>query len=142
MFICCLLCHRGNNLILCLRSPIPSGPSEYVGHYIVVVGYQREMIAYLDPALSSGPSFQISFPHFLVDIQWMPFETFESARKSLGTDEDILFCHKSSNIHDAPSFLRILTDNGSRFILLFLSSMFKSSYPYLQHQPNQRQRKE
>jgi hypothetical protein len=84
------------------------------------------------------PSLQVtsanpSFNDELLEIQWMTFSLFDSVRKSLGTDEDVLFCHKlivsqpSSRFLFVPSFFRSLTDNGERLVSSFFSLMFNLS---------------
>lgn len=57
----------------------------YQGHYIVLCGFdkQENKILYRNPSV-------------LNKVCSMPYESFESARKSFGTDEDVLFVYISS----------------------------------------------
>ena len=58
----------------------------YQGHFIVLIGYdqQKQIFIYRNPSLPSGSEKVISITKY---------EYFERARKSYGTDEDILFIY-------------------------------------------------
>ncbi|CAH1272504.1 GUCD1 [Branchiostoma lanceolatum] len=55
--------------------------SGYQGHFIVVCGYSEEGILYRNPGLAT-------------DLCCCTLQSFEDARKSYGTDEDILFVYQ------------------------------------------------
>ncbi|XP_078604307.1 protein GUCD1-like [Branchiostoma floridae x Branchiostoma japonicum] len=67
------------------KTPDKSDKSGYQGHFIVVCGYSEEGILYRNPGLAT-------------DLCCCTQQSFEDARKSYGTDEDILFVyqHKDS----------------------------------------------
>lgn len=58
----------------------------YQGHYIVACGYNmaEKKILYRNPTLANK-------------ICIMPFEDFDKARRSFGTDEDVIFVYKNKN---------------------------------------------
>ncbi|KAI8517952.1 guanylyl cyclase domain-containing protein 1 [Branchiostoma belcheri] len=58
-----------------------SDKSGYQGHFIVVCGYSEEGILYRNPGLAT-------------DLCCCSCQSFEDARKSYGTDEDILFVYQ------------------------------------------------
>lgn len=72
---------------VCLQSDDDEGVEDtehgYAGHFIVACGYnqEKEQIFYKNPARN-------------VDLCCCSFDNFDSARKSHGTDEDILFIHR------------------------------------------------
>eukprot|EP00347_Sterkiella_histriomuscorum_P006541 403352377 len=53
---------------------------EYLGHYLLLIGYDGESIIYLDPA--STP-----------DVKYITLPNFEICRKAQGTDQDTIFIH-------------------------------------------------
>ncbi|XP_019630768.1 PREDICTED: protein GUCD1-like [Branchiostoma belcheri] len=57
--------------------------SGYQGHFIVVCGYSEEGILYRNPGLAT-------------DLCCCSLQSFEDARKSYGTDEDILFVYQQA----------------------------------------------
>jgi hypothetical protein len=56
-----------------------------LGHYVVVFAADEveKSVGYLDPAISTGSV-------------WVSAATFDAARKSEGTDEDIILCYRKT----------------------------------------------
>lgn len=59
-----------------------SNNGNYCGHYIVLIGYDdsRELVFYRNPSSSNSFSFT-------------SYSSFECARRSFGTDEDLIFIY-------------------------------------------------
>ncbi|XP_065172524.1 protein GUCD1 [Atheta coriaria] len=83
--VACPVCKR-NRLSVELRKclPIPLPAPAYLGHFIVLCGYdlRSRAIYYRNPARHD---------HYCV----MSLETFEESRRAFGTDEDIIFIENS-----------------------------------------------
>jgi hypothetical protein len=61
--------------------------SNYTGHFIVIIGYDNnnKTIFYRDPAIANGDNSRLSYS---------TEDDVEKARKSFGTDQDILFIYR------------------------------------------------
>lgn len=72
----------------------------YQGHYIVLCGYdiERQKVFYRNPSFDDRKFFFITkFSNKLVDVTdvcQMSLSILEEARKSYGTDEDVIFIYK------------------------------------------------
>lgn len=57
--------------------------SNYMGHFIVLIGYDHEkrLMFYRNPAHT-------------MKLSYTNYDSFEEARKSFGTDQDILFIYR------------------------------------------------
>ncbi|EQC30870.1 hypothetical protein SDRG_11351 [Saprolegnia diclina VS20] len=66
-------------LTCCVQLPSSDG---FQGHFIVVTSISSRGVAYVDPASPAHPSC------------WMSLASFEAARKSHGTDEDLILIHQ------------------------------------------------
>ena len=67
-----------------------------MGHYVLAFAADRKekTIGYLDPAVHSGPV-------------WVSEAVFDAARKSEGTDEDIIICISGTTCRQIDSINKI-----------------------------------
>lgn len=69
--------------------------TSYQGHYILVIGYEtkdnRDLIHYVDPGKTDG-------------VCTTTQDNFDLARKSFGTDEDIILCYRK-HLSDKDTFM-------------------------------------
>lgn len=80
-WLTCDIC-KVNKLSLELRKCLPWPTTPYQGHYIVLCGYNvlNRKVYYRNPSLSDR-------------VCVMPIETLEQARKSYGTDQDLILIY-------------------------------------------------
>lgn len=71
----------------CYSSCLRSCSASYQGHYILLVGYNRDTkeVAYRNPT-------------FRDKVCSMPLDTLDECRSAYGTDEDLIFIHSASHL--------------------------------------------
>lgn len=104
--LCCDKC-KSNKISNELRKCLP-WRTTYQGHYIVLCGYdiERQKVFYRNPSFDDRKFFFITkFSNKLVDVTdvcQMSLSILEEARKSYGTDEDVIFIYKWKNKYNNP----------------------------------------